>query len=142
LLADAHADELGLCLDTGHALYCGASPAALIRRYRQRLEHLHLKDLSPAGHQGTLGFWDAVRAGAFCSLGEGRLDLADLYGALTEIGYHGFATVEQDRRPGSPGEPGADLRRSVTRLRDAGIGHREPPRPSSPPSAKASDDRP
>jgi inosose dehydratase len=132
LLADAPADELGLCLDTGHALYAGADPAALIRRYRQRLEHLHLKDLSPAGYERTLAFWDAVRAGAFCPLGAGRLDLADLRGALMEIGYDGFATVEQDRRLDSPGDPATDLRRSVTRLRDAGIGHRETPQPASP----------
>src|ERR1700742_2517407 len=39
LLADVDADELGLCLDTGHALYSGADPVALIRRHAARLEH-------------------------------------------------------------------------------------------------------
>jgi inosose dehydratase len=118
LLADA--PELGLCLDTGHALYAGIDPAALIRRHAARLQHLHLKDVAPAVLERRLGFWDAVRAGVFCPVGDGLLDLAAVRDALD--GYHGFATVEQDRRPGSPGSPAEDLRRSVERLRDAGIG--------------------
>jgi inosose dehydratase len=111
--------EIGLCLDTGHALYAHADPAALIRRYGDRLEHLHLKDVV-ADRRGS--FWEAVAAGVFCPVGDGLLDLAAVREALTAVGYDGFATVEQDRRPGSPGTPEADLRRSVARLRAAGIG--------------------
>jgi inosose dehydratase len=116
LLADT---EIGLCLDTGHALYAHADPAALIRRHGDRLEHLHLKDVV-AERRGS--FWDSVAAGVFCPVGDGLLDLAAVREALTAVGYDGFATVEQDRRPGSPGAPEADLRRSVARLRAAGIG--------------------
>jgi inosose dehydratase len=110
--------DLGLCLDTGHALYAGSDPAALIHRYKHRLEHLHLKDLTPGPRPPD--FWDAVAAGAFCPIGEGLLDLVAIRDALA--GYDGFATVEQDRRTGSPGSPAEDLRRSVARLRAAGIG--------------------
>jgi inosose dehydratase len=120
LLADA--PELGLCLDTGHALYAGIHPGALIRRHAARLQHLHLKDVAPAVLERRLGFWDAVRAGVFCPVGDGLLDLAATRRALADAGYGGFATVEQDRRPESPGDPVADLRRSVRRLRAAGIG--------------------
>jgi inosose dehydratase len=118
LLADA--PELGLCLDTGHSLYAGADPGELVRRHAARLEHLHIKDLAevPPG----LGFWDAVAAGVFRPVGDGRLDLAALRAALADAGYDGDATVEQDRRAGTPGDPARDLRRSVERLRAAGIG--------------------
>jgi inosose dehydratase len=109
---------LGLCLDTGHALYAGSDPAALIRRYRERLEHVHLKDLSSGSRPPD--FWDAVRAGVFCPVGDGRLDLDELRDALAD--YDGFATVEQDRRADSPGTPAEDLRRSVRRLRATGLG--------------------
>jgi inosose dehydratase len=112
--------DLGLCLDTGHALYAGADPAELIRRHASRLEHLHLKDVAEPVRDRGLGFWDAVGAGVFCPVGDGMLDLARLREALD--GYDGFATVEQDRRPDSPGTPAGDLRRSVERLRAAGIG--------------------
>jgi inosose dehydratase len=121
LLAGIDATELGLCLDTGHALYAGADPAVLIRRYAARLEHLHLKDVAPARDR-RLGFWDAVRAGVFCPVGDGELDLDGIRAALADAGYAGFATVEQDRRPGAPGRPQDDLRRSVARLHAAGIG--------------------
>jgi inosose dehydratase len=109
--------DLGLCLDTGHALYAGSDPAALIRRYKTRLQHVHLKDVSPGPRPDN--FWDAVEAGAFCPIGEGLLDLEGVTRALA--GYDGFATIEQDRRPGSPGAPAEDLRRSVERATAAGL---------------------
>ena len=126
LLADVPADALGLCLDTGHALYAGADPAALVARHADRLEHLHLKDVSEprlaAARADRLDFWTAIGQGTFCRVGEGMLDLGELRDALAAARYAGLATVEQDRRPGSPGVPADDLRRSVERLRAAGIG--------------------
>jgi inosose dehydratase len=115
ILADT---DLGLCLDTGHALYAGADPAELLLRNAARLQHVHLKDVSPTPPPPN--FWDAIEAGVFCPVGEGRLDLESVRDALA--GYDGYATVEQDRRPGSPGTPAEDLRLSVDRLRAAGIG--------------------
>ncbi|MDA0159791.1 sugar phosphate isomerase/epimerase [Solirubrobacter ginsenosidimutans] len=122
LLAATERDELGLCLDTGHALYAGGDPAELVRRYGRRVEHLHLKDVAATVRTRELGFWEAIAAGIFCPVGDGLLDLDALRTALDETGYDGFATVEQDRRPGSAGDPAHDLRRSVTRLRAAGLG--------------------
>jgi inosose dehydratase len=126
LLTDVTADELGLCLDTGHALYAGADPVALIRRHAGRLGHLHLKDVDGSrlatARQERQDFWTAIARGVFCPVGDGSLALDGLRKALTSAGYHGLATVEQDRRPGSPGSPADDLGRSVRRLRAAGIG--------------------
>jgi inosose dehydratase len=122
LLAEVPSEELGLCLDTGHALYAGSDPAELARRYGGRIEHLHLKDVAAPVRARGLGFWEAIAAGIFCPVGDGLLDLADLRAALVAIAYDGFATVEQDRRPGSAGDPATDLRRSVTRLRAARLG--------------------
>ena len=34
-----------LLLDTGHATFAGADPAALARRYRARISHVHTKDV-------------------------------------------------------------------------------------------------
>jgi inosose dehydratase len=113
--------DVGLCLDTGHALYAGSDPAAMVRRYAARLEHLHLKDVSGPVRARGLGFWDAVAAGVFCPVGDGLLDLPALRTALADAGYRGFATIEQDRRPGGAGDPAADLRRSIARVRAAGI---------------------
>jgi inosose dehydratase len=122
LLAEVSSEELGLCLDTGHALYAGSDPGELARRYGDRIEHLHLKDVAAPVRARGLGFWNAIAAGIFCPVGDGLLDLDDLRKALAAIGYDGLATVEQDRHPGSAGDPAADLRRSVARLRAAGLG--------------------
>jgi inosose dehydratase len=108
--------DVGLCLDTGHALYAGLDPVALLHRYAGRLGHLHLKDVDGRVRARGLGFWEAVAAGAFCPLGTGLLELEALAAALEAIGYHGYATIEQDRRRATPGAPADDLRRSVDRL--------------------------
>ena len=126
LLADLPADEAALCLDTGHALYAGNEPVALIEDYGSRLEHLHIKDVDPRRHAGAMNagadFWSTMAAGVFCPAGDGSLDLKALARAMRAAGYEGYATVEQDRRPQSPGSPLDDLRRSVTRVRASGIG--------------------
>jgi inosose dehydratase len=115
-------DELGLCLDTGHALYAGDDPAALIQRHRDRIEHLHLKDVSKDASTRPHDFWSAVASGVFCPIGTGMLDIGSVRDALAAIGYDGFATVEQDRRTDTAGTPADDLRLSVAHLRAAGVG--------------------
>ena len=115
--------ELDICLDTGHFAYSGIDPAAGIRRYGSRLGHVHFKDvraevLARVAVDG-LSFWDAVRAGVFCPLGQGAVDLPDVLQALDDVGYRGYATIEQDRVPGS-GEPLDDLRASLGVLTEAG----------------------
>jgi inosose dehydratase len=122
LLTDVPGAELGLCLDTGHALYAGSDPSELIGRYSSRIEHLHLKDVAGPVRALELEFWEAIRAGIFCPIGDGLLDLVTVRDALAATAYDGFATVEQDRRPGSAGAAAADLGRSVARLREIGLG--------------------
>ena len=47
LLAETDPQFLNLCLDTGHAEYCGASSVELIRKYPERIGYLHLKQINP-----------------------------------------------------------------------------------------------
>lgn len=121
-LADVPAEVLGLCLDTGHAIYSGADPVALIRRHAPRLEHLHLKDARAEVIARGLDFWDAIAGGVFCPVGDGALDVPATRDALEHANYAGFATIEQDRRPGTTGDAAEDLRRSVEFVRSCGIG--------------------
>lgn len=102
LVADT---DLDLCLDTGHLAYARIDPVALIERYADRLGHMHFKDIRPtilarvdAEH---LTFWEAIREGIFCPIGDGLVDIGAVLAVLDKIGYHGFATIEQDRVPGS-----------------------------------------
>jgi inosose dehydratase len=111
--------NLDLCLDTGHAAYAGIDAAGAISVYGPRIAHLHLKDvrgdiLGRVRNEG-LDFWTAIAERVFCPLGKGVVELDACLGALRQIGYDGFATIEQDRVPGS-GTPLDDLRASVGRL--------------------------
>jgi inosose dehydratase len=122
LLADT---DLALCIDSGHFAYARIEPAEAITRYAGRIGHIHLKDVLPAVLARVdveeLDFWTAIAAGIFCPLGEGLVDLTTVLSALDTAGYEGFATIEQDRVPGS-GRPLDDLRRSLTVLDGGGRG--------------------
>ncbi|WP_390624141.1 sugar phosphate isomerase/epimerase family protein [Fodinicola feengrottensis] len=43
--------RIGFCPDTAHLAAGGGDPAALIRRYADRISHIHLKDVRLATHQ-------------------------------------------------------------------------------------------
>jgi inosose dehydratase len=83
--------RIGFCPDTAHLAAGGGDPAALIRRYSERITHVHLKDLRP----------DPVR---FLPLGAGVLDFADIMRAVREAGYDSWLIVELDAYAGDPRE--------------------------------------
>jgi inosose dehydratase len=120
--------DLDVCVDSGHFAYAGIDPAPAIGRYADRIGHIHLKDVRPevlgrVDREG-LDFWTAIEAGIFCPLGEGVVDLAAVLDALAVAAYDGYATIEQDRVPGS-GRPLEDLRRSLAVLET--VRHRDGP---------------
>jgi inosose dehydratase len=121
VLADT---DVGLCLDTGHSTYAGTPAHEAIQTYAARIAHIHLKDLDPRVLESVqprpLTFWEAVSAGVFCPLGSGAVVPHLVAQALERAAYAGFATIEQDRIPGS-GTPLADLRNSIAVLTDAGF---------------------
>ncbi|HEX6388321.1 MAG TPA: TIM barrel protein [Solirubrobacteraceae bacterium] len=119
------ADELGLCIDTGHSAYAGVDPIALYRDYRERCDYFHFKDIDPVVHARVLAegldFDTAVGLGVFCPLGAGVVDFPALREALDETGFRGIATIEQDRDPAVPADPIEDARRSLRYLGDVGL---------------------
>jgi inosose dehydratase len=121
--------DLALCLDTGHAAYAGIAAERALMAYGSRLAHVHLKDvrgdaLARVRGEG-LDFWAAIAAGVFCPLGEGIVDLPGVLAALRDIGYRGYATIEQDRVAGS-GTPLHDLAQSLRVLSSAGLAEAAP----------------
>lgn len=117
---------LGLCFDTGHAALAGIDVPAAISKYSRRLRHLHLKDIDGVvlarARTERLTFWEALAAGVFCPIGQGIVDFREVGVQLERTGYHGYATIEQDRVPGE-GDPVEDIARSVAVLADAGFEH-------------------
>jgi len=115
---------VGLCLDTGHAAFGGGDPVAIASRWRDRIGHVHLKDCDPAIRaRAAAEAWDyqrSVRAGVFCELGRGSVDLGGVLAVLRGTGYDGWLVVEQDVLP-SMGTPLESATRNREYLRSLGI---------------------
>ena len=118
-------DIVGMCLDTGHQAYARVEPVALYRKYHERVQYMHFKNVDSAVHASVVerevDFEAAVGEGVFCSLADGSVDFPALKVALDEHGYDGWATIEQDTDPRGGGDPSADARRSLEFLRETGL---------------------
>ena len=88
-----------LAFDTGHAVVGGGDPVVVAHAARDRIGHLHLKDVDPASlarvRSGELTVGEAWDSGMFCPFGERSVDFAGVLAALK--GFDGWAVVEQDR---------------------------------------------
>src|SRR5258708_2410749 len=82
---------VNLLLDTAHYLQGGGDPVAAIKRYRDRIAVMHLKDVETIVPTGN-----ATQTFRFTELGRGRVDLAGVFKALDEISFSGWAIVELD----------------------------------------------
>lgn len=95
--------EVGLVLDTGHALYGGIDPIATLRARPERIVHVHCKDVRAHLHAATVAragsFLDGVIAGMFTTPGDGGYDYAPFLRALREIGYAGWIVIEAEQDP-------------------------------------------
>ena len=93
---------VGLCVDTGHLAYAGVDILTVTQRHRERVRHVHLKDVSAsilqqARHSGW-SFAEAVGRGIFVPLGDGLVDLRAMLDVLRSTDYSDWLVVEQDRR--------------------------------------------
>jgi inosose dehydratase len=88
-----------ICLDTGHAVVGGGDSVELARTARDRIAHLHLKDVDlrvlERVRAQELSVEEAWEHGLFCPFGEGAVDFAAVLAELED--YDGWAVVEQDR---------------------------------------------
>lgn len=92
-----------LLFDSGHLAYCGEDYMAVLKKYANRIKHVHLKDVRPeivakvkAEH---LSFLKGVRLGAFTVPGDGAIDFAPIFDVLDEAGYEGWLLVEAEQDP-------------------------------------------
>lgn len=105
-------EEFGFLFDPSHLHWQGVDPAAFLRRFPDRIYHVHVKDaqLTLDGRAGLLaGYWPSgdPRAGwQFRSPGHGGIDWPGLVRVLNEIGYDGPLAVDW-HDPGMDREYGA-----------------------------------
>jgi inosose dehydratase len=96
---------VGLLLDTGHLTAGGGDPVGAMRDWRDRIDHLHVKDVRLDVIRDAASWDEAWRGGAFCELGTGDVELEAFFAELD--GYDGWLVVEQDWVP-RPGDEFAE----------------------------------
>ena len=92
-----------LLFDTGHLSFSGEDVVGVLKKYVNRIKHVHLKDIrkSVIEDAKTKGysFLDAVRAGSFTVPGDGDFDFTPVFDILDEAGYEGWVVVEAEQDP-------------------------------------------
>ena len=91
----------GVNYDPSHLAYQGVDYVDFIRRFGERIFHVHMKDVWWSGTPSEAGvfgghtdFGDARRFWDFRSLGRGRVDFEEVIRALNRTGYTGPLSVE------------------------------------------------
>lgn len=94
---------ISLLLDTGHLIYADIDPVKIIKKYGERIKHVHLKDLRPhvlnQVKEENLSFLEGVKAGIFTVPGDGFIDFDKIFEALAGISYEGWFIVEAEQDP-------------------------------------------
>jgi inosose dehydratase len=112
--------DVGLLLDTGHLALGGGNPVQALRDWRERIDHVHVKDYRRSVLETVVAdrvsMEEAWRRGVFCELGAGDVDLDAFFAELAASGYEGWLAVEQDRIP-RPGENATEAAEAQRRNR-------------------------
>jgi inosose dehydratase len=102
-LMDSSSPEVTLCFDTGHLLFGGGDVMATLKRWSDRVHHVHFKDIRPDVvrdvRKNERSFLDAVIAGAFTVPGDGCIDFQAIADHLKQTGYAGWIVVEAEQDP-------------------------------------------
>lgn len=93
-------EEFGFTFDPSHFHWQGIDPAEFVRRFGDRIYHVHIKDavLALNGRNGILNGYatrgDARRGWHFRAPGRGGIDWESVIRALNAVGYQGPLSVE------------------------------------------------
>ena len=103
MMANTDPRYVFLCYDTGHFTFAGEDPLAMLKKYVDRIGHVHLKDMRlPVVEEARKNRWSflqAVRNGAFTVPGDGNVDFDPVFKVLSDAGYQGWLLVEAEQDP-------------------------------------------
>lgn len=84
-------NRIGLCIDIGHTRRIEQDPAAMARKYADRLYDVHLKDVDQIG-----------AAGESVEFGRGIIDMPAFLRAMQEIQFEGVLGLEYEKAADDP----------------------------------------
>jgi inosose dehydratase len=92
-----------LLFDSGHLSFAGIDPEKVLKKYVNRVKHVHLKDLRKSvvaqSREEKWSFLKGVRAGTFTVPGDGDVDFGPIFRILEEADYEGWIVVEAEQDP-------------------------------------------
>ena len=96
-------DLVYLLFDSGHLSFAGIDPEKILRKYVDRVRHVHLKDLRKdvveKSRKEKWSFLKGVREGTFTVPGDGDVDFGPIFQILEEADYEGWVVVEAEQDP-------------------------------------------
>jgi len=83
--------RLGICIDIGHTTRDGEDPSSDIKKYRERIFDIHIKDVDKNTSEG-----ESIEAG------RGVIDLPGFLRSLLDLKYKGLLAFEYEKDPKDP----------------------------------------
>lgn len=113
MLAFSDSPYLGMNMDTGNTFIAGQDPVAFLRRFQNRVSHVHLKDVSPTLAAAARGELTGI-AVSHCALGDGvnADNIRQCVELLAGAGYDGVLSLECE------GQGGPMIERSLAWARE------------------------
>ncbi len=103
LMENTDPEYFNLLFDSGHLAYCGEDYMYILKKYINRIKHVHLKDIRPDMVKKVkdehLSFLQGVRLGTFTVPGDGAIDFQPIFDVLSESDYEGYVLVEAEQDP-------------------------------------------
>ena len=103
LMENTDPELFSLLYDSGHLAYCGEDYIGVLKKYANRVKHVHLKDSRPEVidkvKKENLSFLEGVRLGTFTVPGDGAIDFGPIFDILADSGYEGYVLVEAEQDP-------------------------------------------
>jgi inosose dehydratase len=103
LMACTDKNFVGLLYDSGHIAYAGEDYISIIKKYADRIPHVHLKDIMPdvleCVKREEMSNLMGVRSGVYNIPGEGCMDFKAIISAFQDIGYEGWMIIEVEMDP-------------------------------------------
>ncbi len=78
--------RIGLCFDMGHNFRNGKDSVADLKKYKDRIFDIHLKNVT-----------DSTKDGKTCELGRGKIDIPAFVKMLRKVNYTGVCSLEYEK---------------------------------------------
>lgn len=126
IFAATDPEYVSFCLDTGHIVYGGGDPIAMVEQYPERIGYVHIKAFDPEitrrAHEEDWPFGKAVAEGASVRPPAGEPDMRRLVERLAAMDKDLYVICEQDLYPCDPSVPLPNAIATREYLADCGLG--------------------